>query len=281
MKLKPCLHRMCFSDASFQERAGPARLDPTHLDPRFLWPVTEADKRRILREMLSVLHDLLDAAGIPYFITGGTLLGAIRHRDVIHWDQDNDVGILLEDHDRVMTFEPPPSYQLVEPAYVQRTAACRKFFQFNPDAKPEGTLLDDAYRKHYARLVHRRSGLYTDLFHYAELEPGMLSNVSQEQNHTNAREVFFPLKPYVIAGKVLWGPNDPLALFRVQNAGYGDLARCDHHWCCGRRRWVKKFRWAPLDRASRLLFAKWLFFEFDEVQERRAGSAIRANLHGV
>ncbi len=236
----------------------PARLDPRHLDVRFLAPVSEGRKREILREMLVLIDERFRAAEIPYFITGGTLLGALRHQDVIPWDDDNDVGILAEDHDRVMALAFPSDYLLCEPVRVEWAGGLH--FEFNPAARARGPLVDASYCKRYARLVHRFSGLYTDLFHYQELTPGTLSNVSQEACHTNARAVFFPLKAYRLAGRLLWGPGQPGALFGVQN-DYGDYLRPDHHWCRLRRRWVRKWRWKPLERLWRLLFGWWLFRE--------------------
>jgi hypothetical protein len=46
-----------------------------------------------LAEVLFWLVDLLDANGIPYFILWGTHLGALRHKGIIPWDFDVDIGV--------------------------------------------------------------------------------------------------------------------------------------------------------------------------------------------
>jgi hypothetical protein len=46
-----------------------------------------------LVEILFWLVDILDANGIPYFILWGTHLGAVRHKGLIPWDFDVDIGV--------------------------------------------------------------------------------------------------------------------------------------------------------------------------------------------
>jgi hypothetical protein len=59
-----------------------------------------------LLEVLEYVGNLLEQHGITYWLDYGTLLGAVRHRDLIPWDGDADLGILEDDVERVAALVP-------------------------------------------------------------------------------------------------------------------------------------------------------------------------------
>jgi lipopolysaccharide cholinephosphotransferase len=53
---------------------------------------------QLLRDVLHVLEEL----EIPYYMQGGTMLGAIRHQGFIPWDDDVDLGIPRGDYEKLL-----------------------------------------------------------------------------------------------------------------------------------------------------------------------------------
>jgi hypothetical protein len=50
--------------------------------------------RDVIKPRFLKLLDLLNFNGVEYWASGGTLLGAIRHRGIIPWDTDIDIGVM-------------------------------------------------------------------------------------------------------------------------------------------------------------------------------------------
>lgn len=51
----------------------------------------------LVKKMLYMLTDLLDNNKVKYFMDGGTLLGAIREKEIIAHDDDADIGVFYND----------------------------------------------------------------------------------------------------------------------------------------------------------------------------------------
>lgn len=58
--------------------------------------------KRIMIEMLEEIDSFCIEHEITYYLTGGTLLGAIRHDGFIPWDDDIDIALLRDDYERLL-----------------------------------------------------------------------------------------------------------------------------------------------------------------------------------
>ncbi len=60
------------------------------------------DIHPLLLGILEAFASYCERSGLRYFLDYGTLLGAVRHRGFIPWDDDVDVSMLREDYERLI-----------------------------------------------------------------------------------------------------------------------------------------------------------------------------------
>jgi len=72
--------------------------------------------RSIQMGILDHVHQFCKANNIRYFLYSGTLIGAVRHKGYIPWDDDIDIGMPRADYERFLhAYEGSTHYQLLNP----------------------------------------------------------------------------------------------------------------------------------------------------------------------
>jgi lipopolysaccharide cholinephosphotransferase len=70
----------------------------------YVLDLKELQKKEL--ELLILFRDICDEHQLTYYISGGTYLGAIRHKGFIPWDDDVDVAMPRKDYDKFVKIAP-------------------------------------------------------------------------------------------------------------------------------------------------------------------------------
>lgn len=62
--------------------------------------ITVRDVQLVILEIAKEIDRVCEKNNIPYFLNGGSALGAIRHQGFIPWDDDFDIAVLRKDYER-------------------------------------------------------------------------------------------------------------------------------------------------------------------------------------
>lgn len=126
--------------------------------------LNQAGETATLREHQEAIYLLLcefDRAckqlQIPYFLFAGTLIGAVRHKGFIPWDDDLDVLMMREDYDRFLREAPDvlPSSCFLQKEFSPHWPMCFSKLRLNGTACLE---------KYHPKDPASHQGVYIDIF---------------------------------------------------------------------------------------------------------------------
>lgn len=117
----------------------------------------------VMLEMVKVLDRISKKHNIPYFLYGGTLLGAVRHNGFIPWDDDLDVGLMRKDYQRLMRVLPN---ELPPHIILQTNQTDKNYFYFFAKLRDTRSFLDEGA---YDRAFNYR-GIFIDIFPFDKLQ---------------------------------------------------------------------------------------------------------------
>ena len=123
--------------------------------------VTTSELKVCLLDVMDEIDSFCREHNIRYFMLGGTMLGSVRHKGYIPWDDDIDIGMFREDYEKFINlYESKKGYKLFciekDPTY---------YLPFAKLVDPQISLYEDVYRA-------PEIGAYVDIFQLDYVEKG-------------------------------------------------------------------------------------------------------------
>lgn len=121
--------------------------------------LTEEESKQIknvIRKNLQIFHNFCEEHNLTYYLSDGTLLGAIRHKGMIPWDDDADICMPRKDYERLLTLvsEIPKKYKLGHFAFDKNYIY--PFIKFIDN--------DTEIIEYFGRDGYYKSGVWVDVF---------------------------------------------------------------------------------------------------------------------
>jgi lipopolysaccharide cholinephosphotransferase len=121
-----------------------------------------------LLEMLIEVDRICKKFNIPYWVDGGTALGAVRHKDFIPWDDDIDIALEYSDYKKLLKILPK---ELPDKFVLQNRKNEKYFNQLYSRIVDKHSLSDYGEERVPARKKFKYQGIFLDIFY---VERGLL-----------------------------------------------------------------------------------------------------------
>lgn len=120
------------------------------------------DLARLHGELLDIMAEIIrvcEVCGIPYFIQGGTAIGALFNKAIVPWDDDIDIGMTRADYERFLQLAP----QHLRPQYFLEWFGTERNTPFYfAKVKKNGTMfVEEMFRN-----MDIHHGIFVDIFPY-------------------------------------------------------------------------------------------------------------------
>lgn len=148
--------------------------------------ITTEDKSNI-NKYLEIISNIFDKQNIKYWIISGTLLGSVRHGQMVPWDDDADIGVMESDINKILGL--------------------------NEYLKTIGYEIVSSWRIYKFRKIGTEYP-FIDLFCYIkDKDKYVMNHIDLREEWPNEyylEDELFPLKIYKFGNMHLYGPNYPL-----------------------------------------------------------------------
>lgn len=123
-------------------------------------------------EIAKEIKRICEEHNIKYFLDSGTLLGAVRHKGFIPWDDDLDIGMLRNDYEKFLKVA---SQQLKEKYFLQTYNTDEEYPLAFAKIRKKGTI----YIEQVAEYSKVNNGIYIDIFPYDVFPTKKMQQIKQ------------------------------------------------------------------------------------------------------
>ena len=152
-------------------------------------------------QIIKDLTDVLTYFQIPYYISSGTLLGAIRNKGILRWDEDADLQVLIESQNDVKN-KVIPAMATIGYEVVWRYFGPKFYLKNGKNLKILGNVSDPWKFP------------YIDIFFVEKINKKIFFKSEEARNHYPEEyweeNELYPLKLYQFGPLLVYGPNDPI-----------------------------------------------------------------------
>lgn len=117
-------------------------------------------------DLLSQFIKVCEKYNLTYFLIGGSLLGAVRHRGIIPWDDDIDVGMPRKDYDKFLKL----GFEFKAPYFLQTPYS------------------DEGYAYSYAKIRNTETTCIVPMFQYQHFNHGIFIDIFPYENWSQEDE---------------------------------------------------------------------------------------------
>ena len=147
---------------------------------------TVAAAQKVMLEILVEIHKICVENNITYWLEAGTLLGAVRHKGFIPWDDDCDVAMPRKDYEKFLEIA---QNKLPKTMFLQTKETDKEYLLPWAKIRKNGTLLIETGETGEENYHH---GIFVDIFPYDYYESADIIKKLQWARRTKDEKNKYP-----------------------------------------------------------------------------------------